>query len=484
MPPIETEIPLLRRRRTKIVATLGPASAGPQVLRELLLEGVDVVRLNMSHGTHAEHRKNYTQLRAIAAELGRHTAVMADLCGPKIRAGEFPGGSIELATGARVVVTTRAVEGGPGLIPSQYAGLAEDVRPGARILLDDGNLELRVESVNGSEVECTVVHGGTLNNHKGINLPDVEVSAPSLTDKDREDARFALDLGVDYLALSFVRRADDIESLRALIRDHGHRADIVAKIEKPEALRECDAILAAADAVMVARGDLGVELKPEQVPVAQDLLVDRARRMGKPVIVATQMLESMIAHPRPTRAEVSDVSHAVSSGADAVMLSAESAAGKFPVAAVQMMDRIARQTESFLWAQGAFGSIADEDTQPPVPIAEAVARSTSQLSRDLRVRAIVVLSRGGTSARQVSSARPAAPVISVTTEPATCRRMSLYWGVVPRLAETPATADIVTLAREVVRELQLAQAGDNLLLVRGFADSPALNAPSVTVLTV
>lgn len=484
MPPIEIGIPLLRRRRTKIVATLGPASAEPGVLRELLAAGVDVVRLNMSHGDHASHRSNFENLKAIASELGRHIAVMADLCGPKIRAGEFPGGRVELRDGETVTVTTREVAGAPGLIPSQYDGLAADVRAGARILLDDGNLELCVEKVQGTEVECTVIHGGALKDHKGINLPDVEVSAPSLTDKDREDARFALDLGVDFLALSFVRTAADVESLRALINEHGHRADIVAKIEKPEALRDCDAILAATDAVMLARGDLGVELKPEQVPVAQDLLVNRARRLGKPVIVATQMLESMIDHPRPTRAEVSDVSHAVSSGADAVMLSAESAAGHFPVEAVQMMDRIARQTESFLWAQGAFGSIADEAAQPPVPIAEAVARSTSQLSRDLRVRAIVVLSRGGTSARQVSSARPAAPVISVSTETATCRRMSLYWGVVPRLVGAEQTEDVIVLARYVVGELKLAAPDDNILLVRGFADSAQRNAPSITVLTV
>ncbi len=483
--PISTDLALLKQRRTKIVATLGPASTSPAVLAELVAAGVDVFRLNMSHGEHAGHAAAYAALRAAAAKAGRHVAVLADLCGPKIRCGKFVGGSIELVDGAAVTVTTRDVPGGPGLIPSQYAELARDVRAGDRILLDDGNLELKVETSDGVEVACTVVHGGTLKDRKGINLPGVMVSAPSLTAKDRDDAAFALALGVDFLALSFVRSAADISELRTLIDATGLRCGIVAKIEKPEALADFDAILEVTDAVMVARGDLGVELRPEQVPVAQDLLVARARARHRPVIVATQMLESMIDHARPTRAEVSDVSHAVASGADAVMLSAESASGKHPVLAVQMMDRIARQTEAFQWQQGAFGAFVDvRVAHDTLPVVDAVARSTAHLSRDLGVRAIVVVSRHGTSAAVVSSARPAAPVLSVTALPATCRRMNLLWGIVPVLVDDAALADPQALARRTATSIGLAATGDHILLVQGFNEDPAKSAPSVTVLAV
>jgi pyruvate kinase len=484
--PIETDVALLKRRRTKIVATLGPASTDPAMIARLIEAGVDVFRLNMSHGEQAGHRAAYAAVRAAAARLGTHTAVLADLCGPKIRCGRFAGGSITLTGGERVTVTTRDVEGRAGLIPSQYTDLARDVVPGSRVLLDDGNLELRVESSDGTDVICTVVHGGLLKDRKGINLPGVEVSAPSLTAKDRVDAEFALGLGVDLLALSFVRRAADVRELRAVIDASGKRCGIVAKIEKPEALREYEAILEVSDAIMVARGDLGVELRPEQVPVAQDLLVAKARARNRPVIVATQMLESMIEHARPTRAEVSDVSHAVFSGADAVMLSAESASGQHPVLAVQMMDRIARQTEGFLWQQGAFGDMGETPTpdQLPLPLVQALARSTALLSRDLRVRGIVVVSRNGTSAAVVSSARPAAPVVSVSSSDATCRRMNLLWGIVPVQVELAALGDVHTLARKVARDLELAGDGDHLLVVQGFNDDPRRSAPSVTVITV
>ena len=485
-PSIDPQQALLKRRRTKVVATVGPASNSPEVLAQLIEAGVDVFRLNMSHGEHAGHAEAFRRIRDAAEAAGRHVAVLADLCGPKIRCGRFTGGSIVLEDGATVTVTMRDVPGVPGLIPSQYTALAGDVKPGDRILLDDGNLELKVVASRGTEVECTVVHGGLLKDRKGINLPGVAVSAPSLTDKDRADAEFALGLGVDLLALSFVRRAADVLELRALIDARGRRCGIVAKIEKPEALADYDAILEVTDAVMVARGDLGVELRPEQVPVAQDLLVDRARARHRPVIVATQMLESMIEHARPTRAEVSDVAHAVTSGADAVMLSAESASGKHPVLAVQMMDRIAREAEAYLWRQGAFGSIADRRIagDAALPVVDAVARSTAHLSRDLKVRAIVVVSRHGTSAAVVSSARPAAPVVSVSAIEATCRRMNLLWGIVPVLVAETRLADPHALARATVRELALAAPGDHVLLVQGFADDPARSAPNVTVLTV
>jgi len=315
---IITQINLLKKRRTKIIATLGPASSEPDQIRKLIKAGVNIFRQNMSHGDHSYHKETYSRIREIANELNQPVGILADLCGPKIRTGKFKNGSIELKNNDSVIVTTRDVEGKPGLIPSQYSSLADDVEPEDRILLADGTLELEVDSIEGTEISCTVIYGGTLGNHKGINLPGVKVSAPSLTDKDKADAKLALELGVDFLALSFVRSAEDIHDLKKLIQSHASDAHIIAKIEKPEALDEASAILDAADGIMVARGDLGVELNPEQVPVAQHQLIDLARKKFKPVIVATQMLESMIENARPTRAEVTDVAYAVTLGTDAI----------------------------------------------------------------------------------------------------------------------------------------------------------------------
>jgi pyruvate kinase len=484
---IDIQQNLLKQRRTRIVATVGPASSDGATLAALITAGVDVFRLNMSHGTHAGHRAAYAAIREAASACGREVAVLADLCGPKIRCGLFEGDRIDLVTGSEVLVTTRQLLGRPGLIPSQYAALHEDVRPGARILLDDGNLELRVEAIDGQDVRCHVVQGGMLKNKKGINLPDVAVSAPALTDQDRMDARFSLALGVDYLALSFVRHANDIAELRQLIVDGGVGADtlIIAKIEKPEALGDIDAILDAADGIMVARGDLGVELPAESVPFIQSELIDRARARSKPVIVATQMLESMIGNPRPTRAEVSDVSTAVMAGADAVMLSAETASGAFPLQAVATMDRVARQTEAYLWRHGAFESILDGAPRPaPIPLAEAVAKATSQLSRDLQARAIFVVSGSGLSARRVSSGRPAAPIVAVSSDLRSVRRMCLLWGVVPSAATPEALQHADALARQRVSALGLATPGQRILKVSGFRDDGEQSSPNIGVLLV
>ncbi|MDX1518527.1 MAG: pyruvate kinase, partial [Gammaproteobacteria bacterium] len=286
---INTEINLLKMRRTKILATLGPASCEKETIRQLIVAGVNVFRLNMSHGDHEFHHQTYHDVRSLAEELGRPIGILADLCGPKIRTGRFRDDHIELRTDQEVIVTTRDVIGEPGLIPSQYRALADDVEPDDHILLADGTLELVVKKVEGTEITCTVLFGGKLGNNKGINLPGVNVSAPSLTEKDREDAEFAMDLGVDFFALSFVRRAEDINDLRKIIKTAGKDINIIAKVEKPEALDEARAVIDAADGIMVARGDLGVELKPELVPVAQHQLIDMARKKFKPVIVATQM---------------------------------------------------------------------------------------------------------------------------------------------------------------------------------------------------
>jgi len=481
---IITDIKLLKNRRTKILATLGPASDSEKVIRKLIEAGVNVFRLNMSHGEHASHENTYKLVRSIADDLGKPIAILADLCGPKIRTGRFKDGQITLVDGEPVTVTTRDVEGEPGLIPSQYKALADDVIAGSRILLNDGNLELKVEVIDGTEISCTVVYGGTLKNNKGINLPGVNVSAPSLTDKDRDDAQFALGLGVDFLALSFVRCAEDINDLKLIVSEAGANTNIIAKIEKPEALEDINRILDAADGIMVARGDLGVELKPEQVPVAQSQLIDRARQKFKPVIVATQMLESMIEHARPTRAEVTDIAYAVTLGTDAVMLSAESAAGNFPVESVEMMDSILRQTEAHLWQTGEYNSGLSTSGKAPVPLWDAMANASNGLARDLMARAVIVISQGGMSAATMSSARPAAPVVAISNQVSTCRKMAMMWSIIPVLATEDDMDDHNFLAKKVAIELDLANPGDTVLLVKGFHRDPELNHPSVTVVTV
>ncbi len=482
---VDVDVKLLINRRTKIIATLGPSSSDSDTIERLIRSGASIFRLNMSHGSHEGHRERYLKVRAAAEKLDRPVAVLADLCGPKIRVGCFEKGRIVLATGEDVTVTTRDVTGGPHLIPSQYSALAGDVKPGDRILLDDGNIELSVQSVAGTEIGCRVVADGVLSDHKGMNLPGVSVSAPSLTPQDITDARFALSLGVDFLALSFVRRAADVESLRELVVASDCPAAIVAKIEKPEALENIDSILKVADAIMVARGDLGVELPPQAVPAAQDQLIDLARAHRKPVIVATQMLESMIEHSRPTRAEVTDVANAVRCGADALMLSAETASGRHPVEAVRIMDGIARQTEGYLWRQSAFGSLSRKpDAAPPMAIEDALSESVAHLSRNLRARAITVISTKGRSVAVMSSSRPAAPIVAICPDRRSGCIAALLWGVIPVVKQQMEERDSNSIARQTALDLGLAEPGQIVLLVGGFSSDPTRNSPSVTIVTV
>ncbi len=481
---IITDINLLKTRRTKIIATVGPSCDKKEMIHALINEGVNVFRLNMSHGEHAFHQTMLEIIRSVARDLEQPTAILADLCGPKIRTGKFINGQIELKQGNEIIVTTRNVEGEDGLIPSQYQDLATDVNPGNRILLNDGSFELQVLDVKDEDIRCKIIHGGILKNNKGINLPGVNISAPSLTEKDRKDAEFMLGLGVDFLALSFIRTAEDIHELRDLINSNNSNAAIVAKIEKPEALENARKILEATDAIMVARGDLGVELNPEQVPVAQSQLIDMARSQFKPVIVATQMLESMIENARPTRAEVTDVSSAVSMGTDAIMLSAETAAGAHPLEAVKMMHRIVCQTESYLWKHGGYPSISRGNKSKPIPIWDSIANTVSKLSRDLQVRAIMVLSQSGMSAGTVSSARPSAPVVAISNDIEVCRRMSLLWSVIPVLSQEAGTINPNILTQNIARDLHLAEDGEHVLLVRGFHHDPKKNTPSVTVISI
>jgi pyruvate kinase len=482
---IHVNIPQLSSRKTKIIATLGPASNTPEVITNLIKAGANVFRLNMSHGEHEHHRKIYQIIRESAEALHQHITIFADLCGPKIRTGKFKNDSIMINDGDRVVVTTRDILGEQNLIPCQYPALADDVEPGDRILLDDGKFELNVISKENHDIQCEVIHGGELKNNKGINLPGVNVSCPSLTEKDRKDALFALDLGVDYLALSFVRKAEDINDLRQLIVSNGYDAHIIAKIEKPEALDNSHEIIKAADAIMIARGDLGVELNPEDVPIAQHQLIKTSRALNKPVIVATQMLESMIENSRPTRAEVTDVSNAVYCSTDAVMLSAETAAGHFPVEAVEMMSRVIKQTEAFMKEQDVFGKMAHRNNhRKPLPFGDAVADASAQLCFDLNAKAIVSITSGGMSVVTLSSARPAAPLIAISANKWVCQRMNLYWGVIPIHAEDAGHAHPNKLARHHAVETKLANAGDNIILVRGFHQDDQLSSPTITMLTL
>ncbi|HVE84417.1 MAG TPA: pyruvate kinase [Myxococcales bacterium] len=477
----------LKRRRTKIVATVGPASSTADALVGLIEAGVDVFRLNFSHGTHESHQQAFTAIRAASARANKQVAVLGDLCGPKIRVGTFEGGGIDLEWGTEVVVTVREVEGKPGLIPSEYRALVGDVVPGDRILLDDGKLQLQVKQVQGeTEIRCEVEAGGRLTNKKGMNLPGVRVSTPALTEKDKADAAFAVKLGVDYLALSFVRAPTDVADLKALLRDLQAETPVIAKIEKPEALDTIGGILEVADAIMVARGDLGVEMAAEEVPLIQQELVRLAVAAHKPVIVATQMLESMIESARPTRAEVTDVAAAALSRADAVMLSAETASGKHPREAVATMDRVLRMVEGYQWKRGQHGKVAESPLQGNVQarLNAALSRATSMLSGELEVRAVVAPTRTGRMARLISSARPAAPVLALTSSETLCRRMQLLWGVAPEMASTVELEAPAPLARAAVQRLGLASAGQHILLVWDASPDRSGLAPTVSILSV
>ena len=473
----------LQWRRTKIVATLGPATSTPKIIRQLLEAGVDVMRLNMSHGDHAGHRALFGHIRAAARKLDRHVAILIDLCGPKIRTGRFPGGAINLKVGDDVVVDARAEMGQEGLIPSQYRLIHKDVRPGHRLLLDDGNIELRVLRINDSRIHCRVVYGGPLKDHKGINLPDSKVSAPALPKKDMEDARLAVELSADYVAMSFVRNRDNVLALKRLLAKQGAMIPIISKIETPEALDNIEGILDASDGIMVARGDLGIELPAESVPLVQRELIKLGRRFHKPVIVATQMLESMITHARPTRAEVGDVANAAFASADAVMLSAETASGKFPLLAVQTMDRVVREVEGYRWKQKAF--VHDEAAERElVGTRDAVANAAASLVQELKLRGIVIPTRGGMTARIISSRRPTAPLVAIAHEESVCRRLALCWGLVPMFISKKHDYDSVEVCRAIAVKAKLTRSGDSVLLVSGFHDDPKMNEATWRLVTV
>jgi pyruvate kinase (EC 2.7.1.40) len=455
-------------RRTKIVATLGPATSTPERIAGLIRAGMNVARLNFSHGTHAEHAARIAMVRRAAAEAGRHVAILQDLQGPKIRTGPLENGQpVELVAGQRFVITTEPIVGNANRVSTTYRGLPLDVRPRDRILLSDGLIELVVIGHTDTEVETEVVHGGRLREHQGINLPGVRVSAPAATEKDFVDLAFGLEQGVDYVALSFVRRASDVREVKEFIRRAGKQIPVIAKIERPEALDVLPEILAEADGIMVARGDLGVEMPPERVPIVQKQIIAAANRAMLPVITATQMLESMIHNPRPTRAEASDVANAILDGTDAVMLSGETAAGAYPIEAVQMMALIADAVEDSL-----IGSPHSTSPRWEITTAQstprAIAAAACTIANALPVRFIVVLTQSGASARLVSHYRPQVPILAFCPSEETARRTSLYWGVTPIVIEARDRLD--ELEQQIVRHMRdmgIVQRGDLIVLSGG-----------------
>ena len=464
-------------RRTKIVATLGPSWDQPAQMTSLLNAGVDVVRINASHGTPEIRGRWIHQLRGVLEGRRESAAVLLDLQGPRIRIGNLSEPT-RLEPGQRVVFAPEDVAR-PGEIPTTYDDLARDVRVGARILLDDGLLALEVRGVREERVEAVVHYGGDVKAHKGMNLPGIEVSAPALTEKDMEDVQHASALGVDYIALSFVRRPEDMEQLRALVP---RGVKLVAKIEKDTALKNLCGILDASDAIMVARGDLGVELPFEEVPLIQKKIIREAGLHGKPVITATQMLESMVHAPRPTRAETSDVANAILDGTDAVMLSAETAVGQYPLEAVQAMDRIAREMESQRPARGAsidaaLGRRSADDgalihhrsaQTGPIRTEDAIAVAVCAAAEMLSAPLIVCFTSSGFTARKVATCRPTVPVFACTPEPETFRQLSLVWGVTPALTEHSTNYDsMLAVARQQILDRQLAQPGERLVVTAG-----------------
>ncbi len=427
---------MIADRLTKIVCTLGPASIAEGIIEQMARAGMDVARLNFSHGTHAEHGQAIERIRSVEARIGKPIAILQDLQGPKIRLGTFEGGGAVLRRGRPFVLTTTPVQGSADRGNISYRELARDVKPGDRVLIDDGRVALEVEDVQGDDVVCRVETGGLVQDHKGVNLPRTAVRMAVLTDKDREDLAFGLHHGVDYVGVSFVRSAADILEVREFINEHGSDAQVVAKLERPEALGRLDEILAATSAVMVARGDLGVEMPLEDVPIAQKEIIRKARIARTPVITATQMLESMVAAPRPTRAEVSDVANAILDGTDAVMLSAESATGAYPVEAVRMLDRIIRRT------QAAFPPASmDRPRRGEVSFPQAISDAAAFCAQELKARAIVAFTQTGSTARLVSQDRPPVPIIACTPFERVRRRLSLDWGVQSRLIPRLSTTD-------------------------------------------
>ena len=452
--------------RTKIVATIGPASNTRLVLEKLIWAGMNVARLNFSHGSYEQHGEVIKTIRSLSRTMNKPIGILLDLQGPKIRTGTLKDGEpVELKRGNIIRITTDKVEGTAEKVSTTYANLPNDVKKGDKILIDDGLMELKVLFKRKQTITCEIVNGGILKEHKGINLPGIDVSAPSLTEKDRRDLNFGIKIGVDYFALSFVRKAEDLRYIKGIIKRQGHKTPVVAKIEKPEALDNLDDILDASDAIMVARGDLGVELNPEQVPCIQKKIIAAAIKANKPVNTATQMLESMSSNPIPTRAEASDVANAIFDGTDAVMLSGETASGKYPVRAVKMMAKIAAQAENSEFM--TFNLQHAKDPTELVP--HAVAQSAVSILNELSAKGIVVFSASGSTAKLISKKRPSKPVYAFTPSLRIYNRLSLIWGLTPLyIASISDTKRLIQASENILVDKKIASRDDLIIIVVGF----------------
>jgi pyruvate kinase len=452
-------------RRAKIICTIGPASESEQALRGLMQAGMDVARLNFSHGSHAQHARNIKRIRRVARKENRTICILQDLQGPKIRTGSLQGHApVELQTGAHLTITPRQVAGTAKIISTTFQDLAREVQPGSRILLSDGLIELRVITIDGDDVACEVINGGPLGEHKGINLPGVALSIPALTEKDRDDLGFGIKHGVDMVALSFVRSAADVRTAKQLIAEHGSDVPVIAKLEKPQALEQLEEILEVSDGVMVARGDLGVEMPPEKVPVIQKNVIRRASEYRKPVIIATQMLESMIENPRPTRAEASDVANAIFDGTDAVTLSAETASGQYPCETVIMMAKIALEAESKM----AEFTMPRRRERRNMNVSETICEAVAHAAEELPMGAIAVFTESGTTARLISKYRPKAQIYAFSHVPEVCNRMNLFWGVHPvRRGQARSAEDMLATAEHTLLQKGRIRTGDVVGVVAG-----------------
>ena len=451
------------KRRTKIVATIGPATQSEEIITDLIKAGVTTFRLNFSHGDHKDHQERIKTIRKVSEKLDLDIGILQDLQGPKIRLGRFKDGPVKVKKGDKFSLTSNEVECTKSIANVTYNKLAQEVTSGKRILLDDGKIEMIVENVDigNNLLECKVTVGGVLSNNKGVNFPDVQLSVKALTDKDIEDLEFGLTAGVDWIALSFVRNPSDINEIKNLINKNGHSIPVVAKIEKFEAIDQIDSILPLCDGVMVARGDLGVEMPAEEVPLLQKELIRKANTLGIPIITATQMLDSMASNPRPTRAEVSDVANAILDGTDAVMLSNETAVGDYPVEAVETMATIARRIERDYPLKAI-------ESHLPSTIPNAISAAVSNIARQLDAGAIIPLTKSGSTARNVSKFRPPTPILATTTERSVARRLQLVWGVTPLLVKNDdRTAKTFSIAMQIAQELGILKQGDLVVQTAG-----------------
>jgi pyruvate kinase len=453
-----------RRQKTKIVCTIGPASESPQTLEALIKAGMNVARLNFSHGTHAEHLRKIESIREIAYQLRQPVAILQDLPGPKIRIGMMKVGGTELRRGEKFLLTNRQIMGDEKGASVSYPSLPSEVKTGDRILLADGSIELQVMGSDGQDIECRVVVGGILTSHKGINIPTGTILAAAFTERDHEDLLFGIQKGVDLIGLSYVKEASDIERAKEILKKESADIQVIAKIERKEALENIDEILSAADGIMVARGDLGIETPLERIPNVQKRLIRKANALGKPVITATQMLRSMIDHTQPTRAEVTDVVNAIYDGTDAVMLSEETATGRFPIEAVQMMAKIAQAAEEeFPFDQFLIREQVEETDLP-----RAISRAASLLAEAVRAVAIVTPTESGSTARWVSRLRPRQPILALSRHLSTIRRLNLCWGVYPVLvSDWKDTDEMIERSKKMPKELGLASVGDRIVIIAG-----------------